>query len=343
MIWRSLAATWQVLAVMAPYLLLGFAVAGVLAVLLTADWVRRHMGRPGLWQVIKAALIGVPLPLCSCSVIPVAFSLRRHGASKAATASFLAATPQTGIDSLAPTYSVLGPVVMCFRVAAAFVSGVLAGLLVAAASRRDPPETLAEAPEEDANSDAPTPAWRRALRHAAVTLPRDMAGPLLLGMLVTGVLTVCVPPGFLSGRLPPGLVSYLVALAVGVPLYVCSTASIPLAASFIHMGASPGAAMVFLISGPATNAASLAVMWARLGRLATIGYLVAIAATALLAGWAIDRFFPGVTAAVPPLDAACTACASHGWSVLPALLLLALLVPGLLPESITSRRSRPAP
>jgi hypothetical protein len=326
--WRLIVSSWQVLVLMAPYLLLGFSVAGVMSVVLSAAWVRRHMGRPGLWQVIKAALLGIPLPLCSCAVVPVAFSLRRNGASKAATVAFLAATPQTGVDSVVATWGVLGPIVTFFRVMAALVSGVVAGMLVVVAVRDDQPET-GEEEEECECCHAHTPSWRRMLRHAYVTLPRDIARPLLFGVLVSGVLTVVAPADFLTAHLPAGWGGYAVALLLGIPMYVCSTASIPLAAALIHMGASPGAAMAFLISGPATNFAGLAIMWARIGKLGTALYLLAIMATAVGMGVMMDRFFPGVLAAVPQLDQACAVCGSSWWGVVAAVALLAMLLPGV--------------
>lgn len=329
---RILTATWQVLVLMAPYLLLGFGMAGVVFVALPADWVRRHMGGSGLWQVVKAALFGVPLPLCSCGVLPVAFSLRRHGASRGATASFLACTPQTGVDSIAATYALLGPVLAVFRVVAALVSGLLAGSLVAAAYPHDAPEPVKADPLV-AGPGRPDPAWQRMLRHAFVTLPRDVSRALLLGILVSGVVTACVPAGFFQGHLASGWAGYGMAMVIGIPLYVCSTASIPLAASLIQLGASPGAAMVFLIAGPATNTATVVAMWRHIGRLGTVFYLLAIAVTSAAAGWALDAGFPGALAAVSPLGERCAACAARGWpGIGAACLLLALLAPGLLPD-----------
>lgn len=342
-------AVWQVVLLMAPYLLLGFVVAGGLSVILTPDWIARHLGRRGVWQVVKAALLGVPLPLCSCGVLPLAFSLRRSGAGKGATVSFLASTPQTGVDSIMLTWSLLGPVFAVTRVVTAFVSGVLAGVLTdrfagegeaagggkpsdsCACERSGQPESRGSAVET--GNVAGPPAWRRALRHGFVTLPRDMSRPLLAGVLVSGIVAAFVPEGFFAGHMPPGIASYLLALLVGIPVYVCSASSVPIAAGFIHMGVSPGAAMVFLVAGPATNAAAVAAMWRQIGRAGTALYLAAIAAASLAAGAVLDLLFEGLRESVPAVRAVCDHGHDHAatsvWAVVAALLLLGLLLPGL--------------
>jgi uncharacterized membrane protein YraQ (UPF0718 family) len=273
-------------------------------------------------------------------VIPVALSLRQQGAGRGAVASFRASTPQTGVDSIVATWVMLGPVVTAFRVAAAFFSGLLAGGLVTAAYLHE--AVPAEAPEAEESCGcchARRPAWRRMVQHGLVTMPRDIAWPLVLGVLVSGAITAVLPDGILQFSSTMAWGAYGMALLVGVPLYVCSTASIPLAASFIHLGASPGAAMVFLIAGPATNAAMLATMWCRLGRLGTILYVAAISVTAVLAGWLLDLFFPSALAQVPSLEAHCAEDAPAAWAVACALLLLLLMAPGLRPRL----RRAPAP
>ncbi len=353
------AAVWQVVLMMAPYLLLGFAVAGALSVMLTPAWVARHLGRRGVGQVVKAALLGVPLPLCSCGVIPLAFSLRKAGAGKGATVSFLASTPQTGVDSILLTYSLLGPIITVLRVVAAFVSGIVAGLLTDWVCGEDPaaPAPLPPAEPEAcccgggkkpaaavggasccAAKAAPagtargeSSAWLRALRTGFVTLPRDMARPLFLGVLVSGVVSGLVPEGFFSGSLPSGVAAYALALAIGIPLYVCSASSVPIAATFIHMGVSPGAAMVFLISGPATNAAGIVAMWRQIGRAGTAAYLGAIGLISILSGVLLDGVIGGVRESVPIIQAAHDhAGQGSAWPVAAAVLLLLVLLPGLL-------------
>lgn len=320
-----LQACWAVTTAMAPYLLLGFLISGLIRVVLTPAWVRRHMGKPGLWQILKSALIGVPLPLCSCGVIPVGLSLRKQGASRGATVAFLASTPQTGVDSIAITYSLLGLGVSVVRVAAAFFSGLLAGVLVEWAY---PPEPRAAGKEEAAPGLTMAPWWKRVWEHGFITLPRDMARPFLLGILLAGLMTVLVPPGYFQDRVPDVWSSYAIMLAVGIPLYVCSTASIPLAVGFIHMGFSPGAALVFLVAGPATNAATITTLWTKIGRLGTLLYLLAIAVSALGAGWVTDAWAGATSLATltPQLEHV----HGHSWSsILSALAMLALVVPGL--------------
>ena len=321
---------------MAPFLLLGFTVAGMVSVILSPAWVRRHMGGRGFWQVVKAALLGIPLPLCSCGVVPVAMSLRQQGAGRGAVVSFLAATPQTGADSIIATYAILGPVITLFRVLAALVSGILAGSLILAAYPLENSDVVA--PEPACTCEKPrVPVWRRMMRFGWITLPRDIARPLLLGLVLSGVLTALVPDGFFGGHLLPGWSGYGMALLVGVPLYVCSTASIPLAASFVAMGASPGAAMVFLIAGPATNPAMLTSIWSRIGKAGTGLYLLAIAGTAVAFGWLLDHAFPDALAAVPVLRDRCAACTTEWWGIASAVVLLGLLAPAWWPEKRESR------
>jgi uncharacterized protein len=281
---------WGTVEAMAPYLLLGFAAAGALAVLLPPRTVERHLGRPGWGALFKASLLGVPLPLCSCSVIPVAASLRRHGASRGATAAFLLSTPQTGVDSLAVTYSLLGPVFLVLRPVIAFITGLAGGGLVDALERRAP---KAPAPVNacDAECCAPEQAggrFARAVRHGFVTLPRDMALPMVIGLVVAGVIAALVPDAFFAHVLGGGAPAVAMMMAAGIPIYVCATASVPIAAALIAKGVSPGAALAFLITGPATNAATLTTMWAILGKRATLVVLATVAGAAFASGLMLD-------------------------------------------------------
>ena len=275
---------WSVTARMAPYLLFGFAVAGVLHVLLPSAWVARFLGGRGFAPSVKAALFGVPLPLCSCSVIPVAASLRRQGAGRGATAAFLMSTPQTGVDSILVTYGLLGPVFAVVRPVVAFVSGALCGIAVDRLSSGGelPSPIPTTAPARVASG------WRRAVKHGFGTLPSDIGRELVLGLAVAGLIGALVPANFLADKIPPGLPGMALMMLVGIPMYVCSTASVPIALGLVQAGVSPGAALVFLITGPATNAATLGTLGRLLGPRAGGIYLACLVATALAAGVITD-------------------------------------------------------
>lgn len=284
---------WNTLCEMAPYLLFGFVVAGLLAVLVPADTVEKHLGGRGLWPVIKAASFGVPLPLCSCGVIPVAASLRKHGASRGATIAFLLSTPQTGVDSIMVTYGLLGPVFAVFRPIAALVTGVLAGAIVEFADGKTV-EHESAVPACTDECCAPThkrPWFIRTLHYGLVSLPRDIARPMLLGLLVAGVISALVPADFFSAIIGTGIGAMFVMMLVGIPLYVCATASVPIAAAMIAKGISPGAALVFLMTGPATNAAAIATIWKVMGKRTTFIYLGVLAVSALCLGMLLDWLF----------------------------------------------------
>ena len=304
---RILAESWFVLGQMAPYLLLGFAVAGGLSVWVSPEWVERHLGGRGMWPVLKASLFGVPLPLCSCGVIPVSASMRRHGASRAATTAFLLSTPQTGVDSIAVTYALLGPVFAVFRPLAAFLTGLVGGGLVHWFGERDERAPAGAGKEACCHSccEGKEEAGKlvRAWRHGFVALPKDVALALLVGVVIAGGLAALVPEDSLAGYVGGGVLSVLIMMAVGVPVYVCATASVPIAAGFMHMGASPGAALAFLIAGPATNAATVATTWKVLGRRTAMIYLLTVAASAFGCGLLLDGFMPAAAGTLPQLAA----------------------------------------
>jgi len=333
---RAAAGAWSVAAQMAPYLLFGFAVAGLLHLWLPATWVARHLGGRGAMQALKAALLGVPLPLCSCSVIPVALSIRREGAGRGATAAFLMSTPQTGVDSFFVTYGLLGPAFALIRPVVAFVSGALCGLAV------DRFTTGGERPAPAA-STAPAPAlpgWRRALRHGFGTLPSDVGNELMIGLGIAGLIGALVPASYLADKLPAGIPGMLLMMAVGIPMYVCSTASVPIALGLMQAGVSPGAALVFLITGPATNAATLGALGRMLGPRAGAVYLVCLAASALLAGLAVDLWvIPAFPAAAPSCHVEPASWMGHA----AAVLLLAVLIGAKLRKRAPNAAGPPAP
>jgi uncharacterized membrane protein YraQ (UPF0718 family) len=279
---------------MAPYLLFGFAMAGALSVLISPTTIERHLGGNQSGSVIRAALFGVPLPLCSCSVIPVAVSLRRHGAGRGATMAFLLSTPQTGVDSMMVTYALLGPVLAIYRPVAAFITGLIGGLITnslpQSTPRTDAPESTCHEPCCSEDSPSHGNRWLRAFHHGFVTLPKDVGKSMLLGVFIAAMISAFVPEALLAEHLGGGLLSMLAMMLFGIPVYVCATASVPIAAALIAKGVSPGAALVFLMTGPATNAAGIAAVWRSMGSRTAIVYLATTAATALASGLVLDRF-----------------------------------------------------
>ncbi|MCU0917689.1 MAG: SO_0444 family Cu/Zn efflux transporter [Planctomycetes bacterium] len=307
---RLLVDFWATVAEMSPYLLFGFFVAGLLSVLVSQKMVERHLGGPGLLPVLKGTLFGIPLPLCSCGVIPVSMSLHKHGASKGATVSFLLSTPQTGVDSILVTYSLLGPVFALFRPLVALVTGLVGGILVNLFGQG--PETGEQRTEDGGQRTEAGPASQpqkpccchhavspgrkllNAMKYGFVSLPRDIGKPLLIGLAIAALIAVLVPEDFFAARLGRGLPAMLVMMLIGIPLYVCASASVPVAAALILKGLSPGAALVFLITGPATNAAGLATIWNTLGRRTALLYLLTVAGCALASGIALDALISRV-------------------------------------------------
>jgi len=280
---------WGTIAEMSPYLLFGFFVAGLLSVLVSQQLVERHLGGRGLLPLLKASIFGVPLPLCSCGVIPVSMSLHKHGASKGSTIAFLLSTPQTGVDSIFVTLSLLGPVFAVFRPVAALITGLVGGALVdvfeqGGEAQKSPPEKCTD---ECCNSEK-TSRVVKGLKYGFITLPRDIGKAMLLGLVIAAFISALVPDGYFAEKLGTGIFAMLVMMILGIPVYVCATASVPVAAALILKGLTPGAALVFLMTGPATNAASFITIWKSLGRTTAIIYLATVAGCALLGGILLD-------------------------------------------------------
>ena len=284
---------WSIVGEMSPYLLFGFLIAGALSVVLKPEVVEAHLGGKGLWPILKASLFGVPLPLCSCGVIPVSMSLRKHGASKGATISFLLSTPQTGVDSFFVTYSLLGPVFAIFRPVIAFVTGIVGGILVQMFGE-DIPIAEEEKPEAKCDGTCCTSgkkqnAFVRMIKYGFITLPGDIGKMMLLGLAIAAVLSVAIPEDFFAEKLGTGIGAMLVMMLLGIPVYVCATASVPVAAVLIMKGVTPGAALVFLMTGPATNAAALTTIWKIMGSRTAIVYILTVAGCALGSGILLDQ------------------------------------------------------
>lgn len=265
---------------MAPYLLLGFLIAGVLHVFVPQRFYANYLSRNNKLSVLWAALLGVPLPLCSCGVIPTAIGLRNEKASKGAIASFLIATPQTGIDSILATFSLMGLGFAVVRPVAALITGVCGGLLVNRFVRDDgmPGDTASTCQVERGSK-----VWR-VMKYAYYDMIRDIGLRLVIGLVVAALIQVVVPDEFFLSFGSQPLLQMLVILVIAVPMYICSTGSIPVAAALMIKGLSPGAALVMLMAGPAVNLASILVVHKSMGRRFTSLYLLTIIGFSVLFG-----------------------------------------------------------
>lgn len=322
----------------APWLVLGLALGGLMKALIPTGFLHKHLSGQGLGAIIKAALLGAPLPLCSCGVIPAALGLRKAGASKPATASFLVSTPETGIDSISITYALLGPFMAVVRPVAALASALVSGGLVALFDREESKpvkpviipvkqvaipvvsipvkvQPVASAPSccstsEPASSSccgsepASTAssccgssnetiqeswagkAWG-GVRYAFTQLLDDIVLWLIVGLLFAALVQTFLPPGFLA-QWGSGIVAMLVMMLAGVPMYICATASTPVAAGLLMAGVSPGVALVLLLTGPATNISTLGVIQKELGQRSMWLYLLGVGVTAITAGLLTD-------------------------------------------------------
>jgi HflK protein len=327
----------------APYLLFGFFLAGAIKVLIPAEWLSAHLGRRNFLSVLKASLVGLPLPLCSCSVVPTAAGLRRSGASKGATVSFLVSTPETGVDSVSVSYALLDPILTVARPIVAFITALVAGTAVNAtcgpACEEEGKETPApiadpcDCESAPCGATAPSRGLGTILRYGFHTLLDDLAPFLILGFLVTGLVSALLPDAALANPSFRGFPAMLLMLALGIPLYVCATSSTPIAAAMIAKGLSPGAALVFLLAGPATNAASITMLFKLLGRRVVIVYLIVIAVVSLAAGVALNAIY-----AASGIDA--TAVVGKAGEIVPRWLetLSALVLIGLLAGSAVRTR-----
>jgi hypothetical protein len=302
---------------MAPWLLFGLVFAGLLKVYFPQEHIDKYLGKPTFKAAVNASLLGVPLPLCSCGVIPTGISFYRNGASKGATNSFLISTPQTGIDSIFATYAMLGWPFAIIRPIVAFSTGIFGGVLTNWLIKEKPKPVAnpmfaglkldvkktgkAAASCDDASCGCHTPPKKethsliRAADYAFIELLQDIAKWLIIGFMAAALLSVLLPDGFFSMFKGYGIFEILIVLAASVPLYICATGSIPIAAVLLMKGVSPGAALVFMMAGPATNVATITVLAKTMGKKSLFIYLGSIIGGAiffgLLTNWLIPADF----------------------------------------------------
>jgi len=301
---------------MAPYILFGLVFAGVLHEFVPDTIVTKHLGKDNIFSVIKATLFGVPLPVCSCGVIPLATSIKKSGASKGSTLSFLISTPITGVDSILATYGIFGWIFTIYRVVTSMIIAMVAGILTNFFDKEESvakptfsavkiPNTLSptfsiQKPEEGSCCSTASSCcapqkkefwFSSAMRYAFVTLLGDIAKPLVWGLLVGALITVAVPESISEILTEYSWFSYVIVIAIAVPMYVCATASLPIAAGLMLSGVSAGAAFVFLSAGPATNTVTIGVVKKMLGTRSLTIYLGSIIIGSILFGLGLDYLF----------------------------------------------------
>lgn len=267
-----------------PYLILGFLVSGFLFIFTSKEMVANNLGKPGFVSVSKASLFGVPMPLCSCGVIPVATSMHKRGASKGATLSFLISTPQTGIDSILLTLNQMGLQFAIIRPIVALLTGIIGGLLGEKLTQNEANEVIKQ------NQTDTKKTYVDGIKYAFITLPADIIKPLLKGIIISGLIAILIPNDFFASYNFTGLSAMVLVAVASVPIYVCATASVPVAMSLMAKGLEPGAAFVFLMAGPATNAATISVILNSLGKKIVISYVSVIFVSSILFGSLINIF-----------------------------------------------------
>jgi uncharacterized membrane protein YraQ (UPF0718 family) len=344
--------SWHILNESAPYVLFGFFMAALAKAFISEDTVVRHLGKNNFSSVLKASLFGVPLPLCSCGVIPAAIGIRKQGAGKGATTAFMISTPESGVDSIAITWALLDPIMTVMRPLSAFLTATVAGVLVNAAPDKEEidksrlqtgsgcgctgcgcKEEIRGAGNSFTPLDKPPLPERlkEGFSYAFGGLIGDIGSWLLFGIVIAGVISYFVPADFFHDHVKGEFSSLLIMLAIGIPLYICATASTPIAAALVLKGLSPGAALVLLLAGPATNAATLTVVTRMLGRKVAIIYVASIAVCSILMGWAVNRLYSLIGFDVTQWVQGMGESGPNGFSIALSIVLIALITRSILP------------
>lgn len=282
---------------MAQYILLGLLFVGLMNLFVTRELIIKHVGNNSILSVFKSALLGIPLPLCSCGVVPTSIHMVNNGASKPAVVAFLTSTPQTGIDSIIATYGMMGPVFGVFRPIAALMMGLISGITANLFTKKDDLKPkrlfsldnmqLKQKPVKDSKYY-----YDKLIKYPFFEFLDDISTHFIIGIIVAGIITFSIPENFFSGSLiGQGIAGMLLLLLVSIPMYVCATASIPIAVGLIMKGFSPGVAFVFLAAGPAVNAATLSLISKSIGKRTTVIYVTMISIMSILFGLLLDWIF----------------------------------------------------
>ncbi|MDA3823543.1 MAG: permease [Bacteroidales bacterium] len=329
---------WILLLEMAPYLLLGFFFAGVLKVFFPKRYIKKYIGGSDLKSVINASLLGVPLPLCSCGVLPTGISFYKNGASKGASVSFLISTPQTGVDSIIATYAMLGLPLAILRPVIALLSGIIGGTLTNYLGGSIEAAELAKNGAEENGVRS----FRELFRYGFVEMVQDISKWLIVGFLIAALLSVLIPDNFFVVTVSNEYLSMIIILLASIPLYVCATGSIPIAAVLLMKGLAPGAAIVFLMAGPATNAATMAVISNTMGKRTFWLYLLSIIGGAMLFGTIVNEFVPRdwILNAIPQIQHHGAHHQNNLLKIISGVLLLLLIFNGYIQKYLSKRSSK---
>ena len=313
-----------------PYLLLGLFFSAIIQTLVPKEKISSWIGQNNARSVLIAAAAGVPLPLCSCGVIPMAMSLRKSGASRGATLAFLISTPETGLDSIMLSMALLNPFIAIFRPLAALLTALTAGI-VENIFDRSKDQAIAQAKVKDCCTPEETKkSWGRRIfdgfHFSFVNLLGDIAPWLILGLILSGIISYMVPSSLISKFLGPGLGSMLLMLVIGIPMYICASASTPIAASLLLKGASPGAVLVFLLAGPATNMTTILMVYKFLGKRALAIYLGSIAICSLGFGALLNSIYAQSNIDIRQTIGQAAHCVDTTWQVASAVILVVLMM-----------------
>lgn len=329
----------SILSEMSPYLLLGFFFAGLLYAFIPRNKIEKYFSGSPLRSSVLASLFGIPLPLCSCGVIPTGTAFYKNGASKGGTVSFLISTPQTGVDSILATFSLMGLPFAIIRPVAALITGITGGLVTSVVTKKEDEKKVEELSE--LKNKTITQKIISIFRYGFVEFIQDISKWLVIGLVLAAIISALIPNNFFELLNLPPIFQMLLILVVSVPLYICATGSIPLAAVLILKGVSPGAAFVLLMAGPATNAATITMIGKVLGRKSLITYLSTIILGALSFGLFIDYVLPieWFTQIVNSQIAH-----NHGqhlkwWQIASGMSLIALIINGYIQKYLNSKKS----
>lgn len=271
-----------------PYLIVGFFFAGLLHTLLGEKYIKKHFSRGGFLSTVKAAIFGIPLPICSCGVIPLAESMRKDGASKSSTMAFLVSTPSSGVDSIFATYALLGPIFAIFRPIASLLSGITVGTVTHFSEKKETGKSKNISLEKNNNKNKTKKSLKDAFNYGFKVIPSEISNWLIIGVVIGGAITALVPSDFGAKYLHNPFLNYFIILLISIPIYICATGSIPIAASLIAKGVLPGAALVLLIAGPATNTVTISFVYKKMGKKITLLYIFSIIVVSLVAGILFD-------------------------------------------------------